>query len=125
MHLVDQGVPLLHLHSMKMPCLRLRMSDHRDLTVISPDRHSLQAGKQPGADERFNIYDQGLPCSRVQGLPELWEPSYKENKDLPRIDAAISSYNEWAQSTLSINKGLKNNPGKINPCGRVKSYARN
>ena len=28
-------------------------------------------------------------------------------------------------ATLSINKGLKINPGKINPCGRVKSYAQN
>ena len=39
-----------------------------------------------------------MPCNRVQGLPALWEPSYKENKDLHKSDATISSYTEWAQS---------------------------
>ena len=55
-------------------------------------------GNQPGADGRFNIYDQGLPYSRVLGLRALSEPSYKETKDLRRFDATISSYTEWAQS---------------------------
>ena len=53
---------------------------------------------QPGGDGRFDIYDRGLPYNRVGNMPVSWEPSDKENKDLCRFDATISSYTEWVQS---------------------------
>ena len=60
-------------------------------------------GHQPGQYAQggnFNIYDQRLPYNSVQRLPALWEPSYKENRDLHTSDATISSYTKWAQSTF-------------------------
>ena len=75
MHLADLDFQPRHLHSMKTPVPRFQMSGGN-----------------------FNIYDQGLPFNRVQSAPALWEPSYKENKDLHEFDATISNYSEWAQT---------------------------
>ena len=47
---------------------------------------------------KFNIYDQQLPYNRMQEKTTVWEPSYKNNKDLHKFDATISNYTEWAQT---------------------------
>ena len=33
-------------------------------------------------------------------MRKAWEPSYKENRDLTKFDATISTYSDWAQNIL-------------------------